>query len=205
MKKFLLLSFFASLFIAGFVPSQQAVAQNQQTDSDGLSLTVGVHYGQSDQSVGLGVGVIRPDVGAGSLSYGSFSFMRRQPGVETWGEKFDNIGQREFRQDIVDTGRRIDFFALEVGMKVLPYTHAIASFGYESTSLVQQRDDDTTILGDNGRYWTDYRISQESGLSVGGGVLFYIPITESVAIMPSVRGSTAKTIVLSISFGANVI
>jgi len=126
--------------------------------------------------------------------------MRREPGVDTWGEKFDNIGQREFSEDVVDTGERIDFFALDVGVKVFPYAHVVGSVGYESTFLVQQRDDDTTILGDNGRYWTDYRISSESGMSAGGGLLFYIPITESVVVAPSLRTSTAKTAILSISF-----
>ena len=206
MRKPLWLSvlFLASLFLTGLDTSQRAVAQNQKSapTENALGLTVGVYYGQADQSLGFGVGLIRPNVGAGSLSYGSISFMRRQPGVDTWGEKFDTIGQREFSEDIVDTGRRIDFFALEVGIKVLPYTHVIGSLGYESTFLVQQRNDDTTILGDNGRYWTDYRTPSESGMSAGGGLLFYIPISESIAVVPSLRGSTAKTTILSVSFVA---
>ncbi|MCS3639219.1 hypothetical protein [Salinibacter ruber] len=126
--------------------------------------------------------------------------MRRNPGIDTWGEKFDDIGQSQFRSDIVDSGRRIDMISGELGVKVYKYTHAVASLGYEATFLTQQRDDSSSILGDNGKYWTDYRISDESSITAGGGIMVRVPVTDGVALTPKVLFSTAKNVQFSLGF-----
>lgn len=178
--------------------SNEVIAQNSELKlSKDNYLDFGLEYAL-DAGFGGNVGYTRLNVNRGQISHGSFSVLYKDDGIDKWGERYENIGQREFPQDVVDTGYSFLTLSGALGFKITDAVHILGSVEYQMASFVQKRRDDTTILGNNGRYFTEYRDTDKSSFGVGGGVKFFVPISDRLVFTPTLTASTTKMISLSL-------
>jgi len=159
----------------------------------------GVVYGY-ETGFGWSAGGTRLTGQIGYFSHVSVHIAFGNNGIDPWGELYETVGQREFYEDIVDTGYSSHAFGGSVGVRAWKYIHVLASLEYKWVYFVQKRYDDTTILGENGRYYTRYTVPDRSGWGIGGGVKFFIPVSGGFMITPTIMGSTTSKIILSVGF-----
>jgi len=158
---------------------------------------VGIEYG-IDSGLGINVGYTNLGVGSGHISHGSISASYKDDGIDKWGERYESIGQRQFSQDIIDTGYAFITASGIVGLKITKGVHILGSIGYQGANYVQKRQDNSTILGSNGRYYTEYRDPEKSSVGIGGGVKFFVPISDKIAFTPTIITSTIKKVSISL-------
>lgn len=158
---------------------------------------IGVEYG-IDAGLGGNFGYTGLGVERWSISHGSVSILYRDDGIDLWGDFYEYIGEREFPEDVVDTGYSFITMSGLIGMKISKSVHILGTIGYREASFVQKRKDEFTILGRNGRYHTSYRDTDKSGMGVGAGVKFFIPMSNGMALTPSVVASTLTTVSISL-------
>lgn len=159
---------------------------------------IGIEYGV-DAGLGGNFGFTVMNVDRGSISHGSISILYRDDGIDAWGDLYETIGERQFSEDIIDTGFQFITVNGLIGLKITRGLHILGSIGYREASFVQKRRDETTILGRNGRYHTSYKDTDKSGIGAGAGLKFFIPLENGKFFTPSVHASTLTS--LSISLG----
>jgi len=163
------------------------------------AIHTGVVYGY-ETGFGFGTGGTKFSGQIGSFSHVSVHIAFGGNGIDPRGELYETVGSREFSEDIVDTGYSSTTIGGSVGIRAWKYIHVLASLERKTVHYVQKRYDDTTILGENGRYYTRYTVPDRSGWGIGGGVKFFIPVSGGFMITPTIMGSTTSKIILSVGF-----
>lgn len=166
---------------------------------DKVYIDIGLEYG-FNSGLGGNIGYNDLSVERGGLSLWSLSFLYKDDGIDQWGEYYQSIGQNQFPEDIIDTGYAYLTMHGIVGVKITKSTHALATIGYRMASYVQKRQDDFTILGNNGRYHTSYTDPDKSEIGAGIGVKFFLPMSEHVVFTPTIILSTLSVMSFSIGF-----
>lgn len=186
-----------SIFLSFTFPSiTNAQYLNSQIQTE-YYFDIGIEYGV-DAGFGGNFGFTVLNVDKGSISHGSISILYRGDGIDAWGDLYETIGERQFSEDIIDTGFQFITVNGLIGLKITRGLHILGSIGYREASFIQKRRDETTILGRNGRYHTSYKDTDKSGIGAGVGLKFFIPLDNGKLFTPSVHTSTLTSFSISI-------
>lgn len=162
----------------------------------GIGVEVGINAG-----IGMNLGLAKLGAEKYRLSHGGMSILFQIP-ISTWGAKeYTTINQSQFREDVQSTDDRYTTISGIVGFKIINELHVLASLDYRLAYLVENRRDRTGILGNNGKYYSEYRIKEDDQLGFGTGLRYYFSMNRISALSMDVRVSTAKFISISIGYG----
>ena len=162
----------------------------------GIGVEVGINAG-----IGLNLGLAKLGAEKYRLSHGGMSILFQIP-ISTWGAKeYTTISQSQFREDVQSTDDRYTTISGIVGLKIFNELHILASLDYKLAYLVENRRDRTGILGNNGKYYTEYRIKDDDQFGIGTGLRYYFSINRISALSMDVRVSTARFISISVGYG----
>jgi hypothetical protein len=160
-------------------------------------LGIGLEYG-IDAGLGGNVGYTNLGVDRWIISHISVSFLYKDDGVDRWGEDYTGIvGMNEFSQDIEDEGFSYLTMSSLLGLKITKGVHILGIIGYQAKRFIQQRLDHSTILSSDGEYYTTFRAS-DKGIGGGVGLKFFLPVSNSTALTPTIQYTSLKGASLSI-------
>jgi len=182
-----------------FLISNITLAQNSNANLANRGyLGIGLEYG-IDAGLGGNVGYTNLGVDRWNISHGSMSFLYKDDGVDRWGEDYTGtVGMNEFSQDIEDEGFSYLTISGLLGLKITKGVHILGIIGYQAATFIQQRFDDSTILSSDGEYYTTFRASDKDGIGGGVGLKFFLPVSNSTALTPTIQYTSLKGASLSI-------
>ncbi len=192
------------IFTVFFLQFSYSAAQQTNPNLFGVPYwDLGVEYGFK---AGLGGNIGYTDLGVDRfhLSHGSISFLYKDDGVDKWGKDYTGtIGYNEFPGDIEDEGYSYLTVSFLAGIKITKGIHLLGVVGYQAATFVQQRYDETTILSPDGEYYTTFKAPEKDGIGAGLGLKFFLPVSSTMAISPTVQYTTLKGVSLSVGLAFN--
>jgi hypothetical protein len=178
----------------------------QEVDSELLEAAywdIGIEYG-FDAGLGGNIGYTNLGVDTGRFSHGSISFLYKDDGIDRWGKDYTGtIGYNQFPEEIVDEGYSYLTGSLLLGLKIAKEIHLLGVAGYKKATFIQKRFNESTILSPDGKYYSEFSDTDKDGIGAGLGVKFFLPLSNNVALTPTVQATTLKGISLSVGLAFN--
>lgn len=138
-----------------------------------LQFGVGGYYSQY-AGPGIGIGLLNVRKDNFSISY--FGLSAHSKAMFKQKENYSGtVNAGEFSSDIVNVSDGYRVVDAEIGMKMSKQFFLIGVVGYGEHIKIQDRDDPTNTLGNNGDYYIIHKVGGE--IDIGVSVLFILPLS----------------------------